>query len=227
MMQASSMHATACRNILRASVALLLLPSALGFAPAISTMHLPASGKRSALCAPSSALLRVAPSPLAATMLDFAPTGEKDMKQRQKVMEKRRATAVLRTAFATLSAVCMLASATPASAFDGGSIAMRSEHVPAMVSTGLSEEAKVDPRVAVPQEYQKTTRKALMEMEVKAPKYRTNFGRTVGKRLGDLLFTVVFFGASLFLVPWHSFRREGNVLAAPHTMYLKRGGLGR
>eukprot|EP00290_Baffinella_frigidus_P040875 CAMPEP_0180306272 /NCGR_PEP_ID=MMETSP0988-20121125/26953_1 /TAXON_ID=697907 /ORGANISM="non described non described, Strain CCMP2293" /LENGTH=54 /DNA_ID=CAMNT_0022288925 /DNA_START=18 /DNA_END=179 /DNA_ORIENTATION=+ len=51
-----SITVTAPKAILRASVVLVLLPLALGFAPAISTMHLSGSGNRRALTASSPSL---------------------------------------------------------------------------------------------------------------------------------------------------------------------------
>ncbi|KAJ1469390.1 hypothetical protein T484DRAFT_1982444 [Baffinella frigidus] len=209
MVRPSSMNTTASKNFLRASVVLLLLPLSLAFAPATSTVHLSALGNRRAVCDPSRALPRVATGPLAATMLDFTLADEQVMGQRRREAA-RRTKIVLRTAVATLSAVCVLAIATPASAFD------RSwpSDVPAMVSAGLSKHAKVDARLAVPQEYTKTTRQALMEMQVKVkhPIRRIS----AGHRLINFVTKAVFFGASLLVLPWYTFRNEGDLLSAPH-----------
>ncbi|KAJ1481612.1 hypothetical protein T484DRAFT_1953948 [Baffinella frigidus] len=204
------MTAAASKNILRASVAILLLPLALGFAPATSTMHhLSSSGNRRAGYVPSRALPRVATGPLAATMLD-SRADDKVTGQRRREEAAGRQKTVLMTAVATLSAVFMLASATPASAFDGGSLVLMSEDVPAVVLVGLSKEAKVDARVAVPQEYRTKTPTAPMAMEVTA-KDPTYFGQTAGERLRDFVLKAIFLSASLVMVPFFmvfSFRRE-------------------
>ena len=204
MTPAFSMTATSSKAILRASVGLVLLPLALGFAPAISTMHLPASGNRHALSR----------GPPAVTMIaragDTMRAGETMLGQRQRENSSRRATAVLRTALATVAAVCLLGSSRPASAFaDGGAMSLLAADVPAMQSEGLSTSSKVDARVAVPQDFKKTTKKELMAMEVKA--MHSSFGTSAIERFRDFMLKALFFGASLAVVPWYVFGRKSDM----------------
>ncbi|KAJ1495833.1 hypothetical protein T484DRAFT_1924757 [Baffinella frigidus] len=206
MTPAFSITATPSTAILRVSVVLVLLPLALGFAPAISTMHLSASGNRRALTASSPSLPRVTAGPLAVTMLDSHDRLRIEAIQREHA--SRRAMFVLRTAAATLATVFVLGIARPASAMivsmDGGA-----DGLPAMVSTGLSKYSRVDARVAVPQDFKKTTRQELMAMEVKAK--HPSFTTTRMERFRDLTLKVIFFGASLLVVPWYALGRKAEM----------------
>ena len=205
MTPAFSTTATSSKVILRASVAFVLLPLATGFVPAISITHLSASDNRHALTASSHRC------PLAVTMNAAGPrAGETVLEHQQREMRTRRKTTVLRTAVATIAAVCMLGSARPASAFDdGGAMELLVGDVPAMQSEGLSPHSKVDARVAVPQDFKKTTRKELMAMEVKV--MHPTFNTTPIERFRDFMLKALFVGASFAVVPWYAFSRTSDM----------------
>lgn len=205
MTPAFSMTATSSKAILRASAVFVLLPLALGFAPAISVKHLSASGRRPALTASSPR------GRLTVTMnASGARAGETVLEHHQREMRTRRKTTVLRTAVATIAAVCMLGSVRPASALnDGGSTTMLSGDVPAMTSEGLSTHSKVDARVAVPQDFKKTTRQELMAMKVKAK--LPSCSTTSLESFRDFMLKALFVGASFAAVPWYAFSRKSDM----------------
>jgi hypothetical protein len=207
MTPAFSMNATSSKAILRASVVFVLLPLALGFAPAISSMHLSASGKRHALTASSPR------GPLAVTMIaSGGRAGETVLGRHQREISSRRATAVLRTAVATVAAVCMLGSTRPASAFDdGGAMSLLVAEVPEMKSEGISTHSKVDARVAVPQDFKKTTRQELKLMAMEAKTKHPSFHTTPLERFRDFMLKALFFGASFAVVPWYAFGRTSDM----------------
>ncbi|KAJ1486088.1 hypothetical protein T484DRAFT_1944171 [Baffinella frigidus] len=136
----------------------------------------------------------------------------------------RRKKTVLRTGVATLSAVCVLACVRPASAFDGGSLTLISEEASALVApappkVAKKKESKADMKFRVAaQAYKKTTRQDLMAMSVKV-KCNTHMGRSKGEHVRDFVLWTLFCASSLMMVPWYTFRRERDLLAAPH---LKR-----
>ncbi|KAJ1471834.1 hypothetical protein T484DRAFT_1842625 [Baffinella frigidus] len=210
-----SMTAPPPKAMLRASVVLVLLPLALGFAPAISTVRLSASsGNRRALTASSisPSLPRVTAGPLAVTMLDSHDLLRKQAVQREHA--SRRATSVLRTAVATIAAVFMLGSARPASALDdGGARALLAGDAPAMVSAGLTAEAKVDARIAAPKQFKKMTRGELMAKKVKTM-HRTNFGNTPMHRFKMFCVRTIIFGSSLLVLPWKYLGRRAEMAQA-------------
>jgi len=242
-----SRSAASSMAILRASVVLVLLPLALGFAPA-SITHLSAPGNRHALTRGPLAVTMIASgAPAGETVLghhqrtlalEFSRQRENSAREfalghHQREMSSRRATAVLRTAVATIAAVCMLGSARPAAAFDdGGAMALMSADVPAMTSAGLSTHSEGDARVAVPSDFKKTTKKELMAMEVKAK--HPSFSTTPLERFRDFMLKALFFGASLAVVPWYAFGRRSATLEAtqgqidgffsqlPHKCYQHR-----
>ena len=200
-----SMAATSSKAILRASVVFVLLPLALGFAPAISIMHLSASGNKHALTA------RSPRGPRAVTMnASGGRARETVLEQHQREMRSRRSTTVLRTAVATIAAVCVLGSARPASAFkDGGFMTMPTGDVSAMTSEGLSTHSKVEARVAVPQDFEKTTRQELMAIKVKAK--LPSFSATSLESFRDFMLKALFVGASFAAVPWYAFGRKSEM----------------
>ncbi|KAJ1471730.1 hypothetical protein T484DRAFT_1842916 [Baffinella frigidus] len=213
-----SMTAPPPKAILRASVVLVLLPLALGFAPAISTVRLSASsGNRRALTASSisPSLPRVTAGPLAVTMLtwDSLPL-RRQVHAVQREHASRRATTVLRTAVATIAAVFMLGSARPASALDnGGARTLLAGDAPAMVSAGLTAEAKVDERIAAPKQFKKMTRGELMAKNVKTM-HRTNFGNTPKHRFKMFCVRTMIFGSSLLVLPWKYLGRRAEMAQA-------------